>query len=216
VSKRVVQPVQNFSPKTENQRTYYGQLKTHDVVFGIGPAGTGKTYTAAHFGVQQLDRGVLDSYVIIRPTVGVENEDLGALPGDLEEKIAPWAMPVMQEITKVAGKDKSKTWVNEGRIETVPIAYIRGRTFENSFIHVCEAQNLTRVQAMAIVTRMGENSRMVIEGDPDQSDLRCGGFLPKLLLVASRGKVPHAVTQFEEADIVRHERVKQWVYGFAA
>lgn len=213
---KVVEPIRAFAPRSEKQAEYMAQLRRNDLVFGLGPAGTGKTYTAAHHGVTQIEIGKLERYVILRPTVGVEGEDLGALPGDLEEKLAPWAQACVTEITKVAGSDRLKRWTTEGRIEAVPIAYIRGRTFDHSFVHVCEAQNLTRAQAMVIVTRIGEGSRLVIEGDLNQSDLRCGGYLGTLLKVAERGAIPHAKTQFAADDVVRSEMVKRWVKAFAA
>lgn len=199
-----------FEPRNTAQRRYHQQLKSHDLVFGIGPAGTGKTFVAAHYGASLLASGALDRYVIVRSMVAVEDEEMGHLPGGIDEKIAPWARPVLTEMYKAAGKDVVRRWIGEGRVEAVPIGYIRGLTFDRSFIHVCEAQNLTRSQAYAIVTRDGDGSRMVVEGDPDQVDY--GGFLPELVRLAPQ---PKAVTRFKSEDIVRSPKVRAWVEAFA-
>lgn len=212
---RVQQPLLPLEPRNDRQRAYLAQLKRHDLVFGVGPAGTGKTFIAAHRGASMLDDGQIDRYVIIRSTVAVEDEDLGAIPGDYDEKIAPWARPVLAELSKIAGADRVRRWKGEGQIEAIPIALIRGLTLERTFIHVVEAQNLTAKQAMAVVTRDGDGSRMVIEGDPDQADIP-NGYLPRLLEIAEGARIPHASTRFTEEDVVRSAKTRAWVQAFAA
>ena len=201
-------PLPTFAPRSALQSQYFNQLITKPVVFGIGPAGTGKTYVAAHAAAMMLEYQKVDRLVVLRPMVAVQNENLGALPGGLEEKAGPWAVPILYELEKVAGKERMKKW----EIEVLPIGYVRGRTFENAFVHVSEAQNLTYLQAKAIVTRHGENCTMVIEGDPEQSDIRDGALLD-VLDIAQRG-VDHAVTRFTEDDVVRSDIVRQWLTAF--
>lgn len=200
----------SFHPRTPRQKTYYDQILSNPVTFGVGPAGTGKTCVAAYAAAHLLETGKVDRLILTRPIVAVENEDLGAVPGDIDEKMAPWAMPVLYELEKVAGKERVRKW----DIETAPIGLIRGRTFENAVVHVSEAQNLTLVQAKALVTRQGENCHMVIEGDPEQSDIPNSALL-SLISLAAKG-VDHALTEFLAEDVVRSRVVRQWLEVFAA
>jgi phosphate starvation-inducible PhoH-like protein len=208
MAKSPQQPLRSLEPKNHRQASYSQQIKSSPLVFGIGPAGTGKTYIAAHAAANKLYNDSDAKLIMVRPTITVDDEEIGALPGGIGEKMAPFAKPIMYELTKIAGEERVRTW--EKRIEFCPIAFVRGRTFENAFVHVSEAQNINMKQATAIVTRMGENSTLVIEGDPDQSDLNTC-FLDEMINVARRGRIHHAVTRFRTEDIVRSRLAKAWV-----
>lgn len=212
MAKPQVRPILQLEPKNNRQSQYYQQLKSSPMVFGIGPAGTGKTYIAAHYSANKLYNDPDSTLVIIRPTVTVDDEDIGALPGGIGEKMAPFMKPVMYELGKIAGVERVRTW--ERRIEFCPIAFVRGRTFENAIVHVSEAQNITLSQATAIITRLGENSTLIIEGDPDQSDLRSNCLL-ELVNIAKRARIQHAATYFQIDDIVRSRLAKAWVSAMA-
>lgn len=202
-------PIPAFTPRTDRQKTYYDQIFSHPLTFGLGPAGTGKTFVAAHAAVKMMETEKVDRVIVMRPMVAVENEKIGALPGGVEEKSGPWAVPVLYEMEKIAGADRMRKW----DIEVLPIGFARGHTFENAFVHVCEAQNLTLAQAKVIVTRQGENCHMVLEGDPDQVDIK-GSALETLLKIAQHG-VNHAHTRFRDEDVVRSDAVRQWLAAFA-
>ena len=202
-------PIPRFAPRTDRQRSYYDQLTHSPLTFGIGPAGTGKTYVAAHAAAAMLEAKIVSRLIVLRPMVAVEGEKLGALPGGLEEKTGPWVVPILNELEKIAGSERVRKW----DIEILPVGFVRGHTFDNAFVHVSEAQNLTMVQSKAIVTRQGENCTMVIEGDPDQSDIK-GSSLLDLVQIATHG-VDHAITRFLDEDVVRSKAVRQWLAAFA-
>lgn len=205
-------PIQALEPRNPRQSAYYNQIKRHDLVFGIGPSGTGKTFVVAQHAAEWLASSDSSKFVSIRPTVTVEDEEIGFLPGSVGSKIAPFTTPIVENLQKIAGHERVKLWT--ARIEFVPIAYIRGRTFDDCLVHVSEAQNVTLKQFKAIVTRIGQSTRLVIEGDPDQSDIP-GNHLLKLLEIAKAAGIPHAVTTFRAEDVVRSEMVKRWVIAFA-
>jgi phosphate starvation-inducible protein PhoH and related proteins len=208
------EPLRAFQPRSARQQDLWSSLEDADLLFVLGPAGTGKTHVTCHHGVDRLQGGTLDRYVILRPAVAVEDEDPGALPGELDDKMAPWAAPVARELTKIAGASRVANWRDKGNLEVQPIAFIRGLTFEHALIHVTEAQNLTIKQAKAIITRFGEGSQMVIEGDPDQSDIEGPNGLEFLLRIAREDNIPHTAVEFDEADVVRHPLVRMFATAF--
>lgn len=202
-------------PRNPKQDQYLRQLQTDNLIFGLGPAGTGKTFLATAVACHKLAEDDEARLIVVRPTVTVEDENLGALPGGLDEKMGPFVRPVLDELSVYAGKERVKRWISTGRIEFLPVAFIRGRNLVNCFIHVTESQNLTMKQLEAIVTRIGANSVMVIEGDPVQTDLPRGDCCELLISIACRGGIRHSVTRFDIADVVRSDLVRQWVEAFS-
>jgi len=202
-------------PKTDKQAMYIDALKESDQVVVLGPAGTGKTYVVSTFAASQYHTKDIDKIVITRPHVAV-GKDIGFLPGTLEEKCAPWALPVIDVLEKHLGKGVVETGLKNGNIETVPLALIRGRSFDNTLIIIDEAQNLTVEELKALVTRVGEGSKLVINGDTQQSDLRQGDGLSKLTHLIKKYTLPIPVIEFTVKDIIRSDVTAMWVKTFLA
>ncbi|MCD7840700.1 MAG: PhoH family protein [Erysipelotrichaceae bacterium] len=160
-------------PKTLGQRTYYQALKHNDVVFGIGPAGTGKTYLAVVFAIQALKNNEVKRIVLTRPAVEA-GENLGFLPGDLKEKVDPYLRPLYDALYDMLGLEQTERLIEKGTIEIAPLAYMRGRTLEDAYVILDEAQNTTDAQMKMFLTRLGFNSKMIITGDVTQIDLPRG------------------------------------------
>lgn len=160
-------------PKTLGQKAYYGALKHHDVVFGIGPAGTGKTYLAVVFAVQALKNNEVQKIILTRPAVEA-GENLGFLPGDLKEKVDPYLRPLYDALYDMLGQLQTERLIEKGIIEIAPLAYMRGRTLEDAYVILDEAQNTTDAQMKMFLTRLGFNSKMIITGDVTQIDLPHG------------------------------------------
>jgi phosphate starvation-inducible PhoH-like protein len=200
-------------PKTENQRLYIEALNDSDQVVVMGPAGTGKTYVVATYAAREYALKNIDKIVITRPHVAV-GKDSGFLPGTLEEKCAPWALPVIDVLEKHLGKGVVETGLKNGNIETVPLALIRGRSFDNTLIIIDEAQNLTVEELKALVTRVGEGSKLVINGDVQQSDLKQGDGLTKLVHLVKKYTMPIPVIEFGVDDIIRSDVTAMWVKCF--
>ena len=158
-------------PKSIGQLKYINALKHYDIVFGIGPAGSGKTYLAVIYAVWLLKNHKIKKIVLTRPAVEA-GENLGFLPGDLKEKIDPYLRPLYDALYEMLGKDNTEKYIEKGVIEIAPLAYMRGRTLEDAFIILDEAQNTTTMQMKMFLTRLGFNSKMVITGDITQIDLR--------------------------------------------
>ena len=156
--------------KTANQKKLVAASFTHDIVFAIGPAGTGKTYTAVALAVKALKEKLVKKIIITRPAVEA-GENLGFLPGDLKEKIDPYLMPIYDALNDMIHADKMKDYLEKNSIEIAPLAYMRGRTLNNAFIILDEAQNTTPMQMKMFLTRMGPNSKIVVTGDITQIDL---------------------------------------------
>ena len=195
--------------KTLNQRDYFTKIKKSDLVFGIGPAGCGKTYLAVVIGVTLLKQGQVDRIVITRPVVEA-GESLGFLPGDLKEKVDPYLRPLYDAFHDVLGVEVTEKMMSRGQIDIAPLAYMRGRTLENSYVVLDEAQNTTKEQMKMFLTRLGENSKMVVTGDVTQIDL------PKrvtsgLVHVADvlKGVEGIEFIQFDTVDVVRHPLVQK-------
>lgn len=156
--------------KTLGQKVYVDSVKNHDVVFGIGPAGTGKTFLAVTLAVTALKRGQVKRIILTRPAVEA-GESLGFLPGDLKEKVDPYLRPVYDALYQILGKDQTTRLMEREIIEIAPLAYMRGRTLDNAFVILDEAQNTTIMQMKMFLTRLGFNSKMIVNGDSSQIDL---------------------------------------------
>src|SRR5262249_35220691 len=156
-----------------NQGTYIHRLDSFDLVFGLGPAGTGKTYLAVAYAAMCLERGLVERIILSRPAVEA-GERLGFLPGDMRDKVDPYLRPLYDALYDVLPPEKVERDLEQGVIEIAPLAFMRGRTLANAFVILDEAQNTTSMQMKMFLTRLGENSKMVITGDPSQIDLPPG------------------------------------------
>lgn len=196
------------SPRGQNQGRYIEAIKTHDLVFGIGPAGTGKTFLAVACALKALDAQEVQRIVVTRPVVEA-GEKLGFLPGDLLEKVDPYLRPIYDAFYALLGPERFRMWRETDVLEIVPLAYMRGRTFENAFIILDEAQNTTPEQMKMFLTRMGRGSKAVVTGDVTQTDLisiKASGLVQVSdILKNVQGIVFH---EFDQADIVRHPLIK--------
>jgi len=207
-------PKKSVIPRGENQKTYINNIQTNEINFGIGPAGTGKTYLAVAAAVDALLNEKVDRIILIRPAVEA-GEKLGFLPGDLSQKVDPYLRPLYDALYEMLGTEKTEKLIANGIVEIAPLAYMRGRTLNNSFIIVDESQNTTKEQMKMILTRMGFGSSLVINGDLTQIDL------PKNI----KSGLSHAIevvqgtqgigfTTFSSADVVRHPLVKKIIDAY--
>jgi phosphate starvation-inducible PhoH-like protein len=200
---------------TDTQKLYIDALNNSDQVCVFGPAGCGKTYVVATYAANAYNMKDINRIVITRPHVSV-GKDIGYLPGTLEEKCAPWALPVVDVLERHLGKGVVETGYKNGNIETVPLALIRGRSFDNTMVIVDEAQNLTVEELKALVTRVGVGSKLVINGDVQQSDLKGGDGLSKIVELVKKHNLPVPIIEFGVDDIVRSDITKTWVKTFMA
>ena len=202
------------APKTITQRRYMDAIERHDLVFGIGPAGTGKTYLAVAMAVSALLAKRVSRIVLTRPAVEA-GERLGFLPGTLQEKVDPYLRPLYDALYDMIEADKIEKLLERSTIEVAPIAFMRGRTLNDSFIIMDEAQNCTAEQMKMILTRQGFNSKMVVTGDPTQIDLLTGqrSGLNEAVEVL-RGVEGITFVQFDERDVVRHSLVQKIVKAY--
>jgi phosphate starvation-inducible PhoH-like protein len=204
-------------PRNRNQESYVLKLldETKDIVFGIGPAGTGKTLLAVQVAVKLFKEGAIDKIIVTRPAVSVD-EDLGFLPGTLEQKMAPWTRPIFDVLREYFNAREIEGMIEEGIIEIAPLAYMRGRTFKNSFILADEMQNATPNQMKMLLTRLGEGSQMAVTGDLAQADrLKDNGLINFVNLLKESNATCIDIVNFGQGDIERHEAVKEVlrVYG---
>jgi phosphate starvation-inducible protein PhoH and related proteins len=200
-------------PKTSKQGELINALKENDQVFILGPAGTGKTYVTATYAADLYTLKEIDKIVITRPHVTV-GKDIGYLPGTLEEKTYPWALPVLDVLIKHLGKGAVETGIKNGNIEMAPLALMRGRSFDNSFIIVDETQNITTHELKMLLTRVGDGSKIVLNGDVQQSDLPNGDGLSKVIHLSKKHMLPVPVIEFGINDIIRSNICAQWVKVF--
>jgi phosphate starvation-inducible protein PhoH and related proteins len=203
-------------PKTNAQARYLETLARCELSFGVGPAGTGKTFLAAAYGASLLRRGQVDRLVITRPAVEA-GEKLGFLPGDLNEKVDPYLAPIWEALNDILGAEDVQRRRDKGEIEAAPIAFMRGRTLSHAFVIVDEAQNTSRLQMKMVLTRLGEGARMVVTGDPSQIDLlnpRDSGLAHALRILRDVKGV--GVLEFEAQDVVRHAMVERIVRAYDA
>ena len=196
-------------PKTLGQKEYYNALKKNDVVFGIGPAGTGKTYLAVVFAVQALKNNEVQRIVLTRPAVEA-GENLGFLPGDLKEKVDPYLRPLYDALYDMLGAEQTERLIEKGTIKIAPLAYMRGRTLEDAYVILDEAQNTTDAQMKMFLTRLGFNSKMIITGDVTQIDLPKGSVsgLKKAMSILKNVSGIRFV-YMNALDVVRHPVVQK-------
>ena len=200
-------------PRTPKQKDFIDTLTKSTQIFVLGPAGTGKTYVTATFAAKQYAAKQIDKIVITRPHVAVGKE-LGFLKGDLQEKTMPWALPVLDVLEKHLGKGTVETAIKLGNIEMAPLALMRGRSFEQAFIIVDETQNITTHELKMLLTRVGEGSTIVLNGDVQQSDLKEADGLSKVIHLAKKHLLPVPIIEFGVDDIVRSDICAQWVRVF--
>jgi phosphate starvation-inducible PhoH-like protein len=200
--------VRKVRPQSDNQRELMAAIEEHNLTLALGPAGTGKTYLAVSAAVEAYQSGRVARIVLTRPAVEA-GESLGFLPGDMHEKLAPYLRPLYDALNERIGGKRVRQLMTEGAIEIAPIAYMRGRTLNNAFVVIDEAQNCTYGQIKMLLTRLGWHSTMVVTGDPDQSDLLEG--LSGLADIARRLEsiADIAVVRLTDRDIVRHPLVGQ-------
>jgi phosphate starvation-inducible PhoH-like protein len=212
----------NYSPKTENQKKYYAALRNPDVpiVLGVGPAGTGKTLFACTTAIEALKRGDIQKIVLTRPIVPVDEEELGFLPGDLKNKMAPWTQPLFDIFLEYYSKAVLDAMVKEGVIEISPLAFMRGRTFKRCYVIADEMQNSSPNQMMMLTTRIGTGTRMFITGDLAQTDRDGKNGLLDFSIRSSRrdslvdqGMVK--IVNFDRSDVERSEIVNRVVQMYS-
>ena len=197
--------------RSPNQQTYLQKLQdeTKSIVLAIGPAGTGKTMLAVQNGIKQFQEGLVDKIIVTRPAVSVD-EDLGFLPGTLNEKMAPWTRPIFDVLGEYYQTKDIAKMLEEGVIEISPLAYMRGRTFKNAYIIADEMQNATTNQMKMLLTRLGEGSKMVVTGDLAQADrVNDNGLVNFCSLLTSKTLKHIDIVQFDHKDIERHNAVKE-------
>ena len=201
-------------PKTATQRTYVQEILTHDLVFGVGPAGTGKTYLAMAMALVALKKEQVHRIILTRPAVEA-GEALGFLPGDLKEKIAPYLRPLYDALQDMLEDEERERYIERGIIEIAPLAFMRGRTLNHAFIILDEAQNTTTEQMLMFLTRLGVDSKCVITGDATQIDLpgnKRSGLIEGLQALKDVEGISFCT--FSERDVVRHELVRQIVRAY--
>jgi phosphate starvation-inducible PhoH-like protein len=198
-------------PRNKNQETYLQKLQDErkNIVFAVGPAGTGKTLLAVLNGIKLLQEGVIDRIIVTRPAVSVD-EDIGFLPGTLNEKMAPWTRPIFDVLGEYYQTKEIAAMLEDGTIEISPLAYMRGRTFKNAYIIADEMQNATQNQMKMLLTRLGENSTMVVTGDLAQADrLKDNGLIDFIGKIEGRKTQHIDVVRFDHRDIERHRAVAE-------
>jgi len=205
-----------IAAKTAAQARYLDLLSDHELVFGVGPAGTGKTFLAVAHGAGMLLRGEVDRLIVTRPAVEA-GERLGFLPGDMNEKVDPYMAPVWEALSDILGAEQLRRRRDRGEIEVAPIAFMRGRTLNQAFVIVDEAQNTSRLQMKMVLTRLGEGARMAVTGDPSQVDLinAADSGLSHAVRILD-GVKGVAVARFEASDVVRHPLVERIVKAYDA
>ncbi len=201
-------------PRTVGQKEYVKMVNGNDIVFSIGPAGTGKTFIAVAFAVAALENHDIDRIILCRPAVEA-GESLGFLPGDLKEKVDPYLTPLYDALNEMMPSNKLKPLLNKNIIEIIPLAYMRGRTLNNAFLILDEAQNSTMMQMKMFLTRLGVNSKAVITGDITQIDLpkRSDSGLIDVLRVL-KGVDGIGFAQLNESDVVRHRLVRDIIKAY--
>lgn len=203
-----------ISARTPTQDVYMRALEQSELVFGVGPAGTGKTYLAVAHAAQLLERGAVDRIILSRPAVEA-GERLGFLPGDMKEKVDPYLRPLYDALYDMMPGDKVERAIQAGVIEIAPLAFMRGRTLANAAVILDEAQNTTTMQMKMFLTRLGENGRMIVTGDPSQVDLPRGvksGLVEALQILTEVEGV--SVVRFKDVDVVRHPMVARIVRAY--
>jgi phosphate starvation-inducible PhoH-like protein len=205
----------NIHPKSSNQKKYLDAIRNYDLVMGIGPAGTGKTYLAVACGIEMVKQGRFQKIVLTRPALEA-GEKLGFLPGDLEEKIKPYLQPIYDSLYDIMRYDEIKKWTDRKILEVIPLAYMRGRTLSSAFIILDEAQNTTFEQMKMFLTRLGPDSKAVVTGDITQIDIPLSSYTSGLVEIQN---ILHRVSgikfvYFSNKDVVRHSLVKKIINAY--
>lgn len=201
-------------PKTVGQKEYIQAITAHDVTFGVGPAGTGKTYLAMAMAVSALQRGDVSRIILTRPAVEA-GEALGFLPGDLREKLSPYLRPLHDALLDMVPAEEVQRHMERETIEIAPLAYMRGRTLNNAFVILDESQNTTNEQMFMFLTRLGYHSKAVVTGDPTQIDLppsKQSGLIEALLTLRQTEGV--VIKEFDQHDVVRHPLVQKIINAY--
>ena len=201
--------------KNTGQKTYVEAIKRNDVVFGVGPAGTGKTFLAVCLAVSALKNGEVEKIILTRPAVEA-GESLGFLPGDLQEKVNPYLRPIYDALYTILGMEHTNRLMDRGVIEIAPLAYMRGRSLEECFVILDEAQNTTKSQMKMFLTRLGNRSKMVINGDQSQIDLPRGvdsGLIHAMSILKEIDKIKFV--EFSVSDVVRHPVVADIIKAYS-
>ena len=200
--------------QTENQRKMVAEMRDNDMLFAVGPAGTGKTYTAVALAVRALKNKDVRRIVLTRPAVE-SGENLGFLPGDLKEKLDPYMQPLYDALRDMISHEKLQSYIESGVIQIAPLAFMRGRTLDNAFVILDEAQNTTHAQMKMFLTRMGKHAKFIINGDPGQIDLprrQISGLKESLLALKDINGI--AMIYLDEKDVIRHRLVKQVIAAY--
>ena len=202
-------------PKTHMQGEYIKALKSSEQVIVLGPAGTGKTYIASAFAASLYQTKAIDKIILTRPNIGA-SKSIGYFPGTLEEKMSPWMAPVIDVLSKLLTPAVVEIAINSKNIEIVPFETMRGRSFENAFVILDEAQNTTPHEMKMFLTRIGDNSRVLLNGDVSQSDIQETSGLSKTIMMVKKHCLPVPVIEFTIDDIVRSPLCKMWIEAFIA
>jgi len=203
-----------FKAQTENQRKMVSMMQKNDMLFAVGPAGTGKTYTAVALAVKALKEKEVRRIILTRPAVE-SGENLGFLPGDLKEKLDPYMQPLYDALRDMIPHEKLESHLEKGVIQIAPLAFMRGRTLDNAFVILDEAQNTTHNQMKMFLTRMGKNAKFVINGDPGQIDLprkQISGLKESLLALKDIEGI--AQIYLDDKDVIRHRLVKSIISAY--
>ena len=207
-------PRKNIFARTEKQKTYINNLVKNNIIFSLGPAGTGKTYLAVAVAVSKLMSGEVKKIILSRPAVEA-GENLGFLPGDLKEKIDPYLIPLYDSLYELVGYEKMQKKIEDGTVEIAPLAFMRGRTLKDSFVILDEAQNATDTQIKMFLTRLGKNTTMVVNGDPSQIDLpgtKSSGLLKSINILDDIDEIK--ITRFNTSDVQRHPLVSKIIDAY--
>ena len=204
-----------YKCKTYNQYRFYKEIKKSDLIFSIGPAGTGKTFLSVLMACTALKKGEVYKIIITRPAVEA-GESLGFLPGDLKEKIDPYLMPIYDALDAILGKEQKDKLIEKGTIEVMPLAYMRGRTLDEAFVILDEAQNTTDKQMLMFLTRLGFNSKMIVNGDITQIDLNINKNVSGLVCALNKLKGIDKISfiEFNNNDVVRNPLVQNIIERF--
>ena len=207
-------PKKNIFARTEKQKKYINNLVSSNIIFSLGPAGTGKTYLAVAVAVSKLISGEVKKIILSRPAVEA-GENLGFLPGDLKEKIDPYLIPLYDSLYELVGYEKMQKKIEDGTVEIAPLAFMRGRTLKDSFVILDEAQNATDTQIKMFLTRLGKNTTMVVNGDPSQIDLppsKSSGLLKSVNILDNLDEIK--ITRFDTTDVQRHPLVSKIIDAY--
>lgn len=199
--------------KTYNQKIYATALQQDPLIFVTGCAGTGKTYMAATMAAKMYSERTIRRIVVTRPNIA-SGKGLGFFPGDLEEKMAPWVAPIMQVLIKHLGQQRVDAMKKDGSLVIEPFETMRGRTFDDAFVILDEAQNTTYDELKMFLTRIGENTKVVVNGDIQQTDLKQNSGLRKIINITKQQMLPYPVIEMTEDDILRSDICATWIKAF--